>query len=58
VMQTLEHASGNYARRTQFQERASGDQRDLAQAQISREMCEKHQELVAVVDRHNAGPSH
>lgn len=58
AMAALEHAAGNYARTAQFQERAAGDQRDIGQASVNREMCEKLGEVVSVVDRHNEGRHH
>ena len=52
----IERAAGNYARETQFMERARGDQRDLAQAQLNRGNCERLQEAVSLIEANNAGP--
>jgi len=54
--QAIQEAAGNHARAVQFEERAAGDSRDLAQASVLREMCEKLGEVVSLVDANNAGP--
>lgn len=54
--QAIERAAGNYARTVQFVERARGDQRDLAQAQVNRGNCERLQEATDLIRANNAGP--
>ena len=44
------------ARRAQIQERAVWMQRDLDQAAISRQMCNRNGELVSLIEANNAGP--
>lgn len=56
VILALQQAAGDHARRIQFQERAAGDMRDIAQAAVIRENCEKLAEVVSLVDANNAGP--
>lgn len=55
VHDLIEHAAGDYARTIQFEERASGMQRDIAQADITNENCAKLDEVVSLVDANNAG---
>lgn len=52
--QVLRVAAGNYARTVQAIERGFGMNRDLDQAGHNRVLCERHQETVDIVDRHNA----
>lgn len=56
AMVALQEAAGNYARRAQYIERAAGDRRDLSQAAITREMCEKLGEALTLIDANNQGP--
>lgn len=51
----INRLAGDYARAVQLRERAAGDSRDLAQVGVVSEMCAKNGELVALIERNNAG---
>lgn len=50
-------AESEEARQAQIQERAAWMARDLMQADVSAEMCNRNGELVSLIDANNAGPS-
>ncbi|MGH6950494.1 MAG: hypothetical protein ACREH4_06460 [Vitreimonas sp.] len=51
----LRRAAGDYTRTMQAIERAFGINRDIDQSGHNRVLCERQQEIVDVVNRHNAG---
>ena len=51
----ISRLAGDYARSVQLRERAAGDSRDLAQVGVVSTMCAKNGELVALIERNNAG---
>lgn len=56
-MALVERAAGDYTRQNQIEEQAFTAQRDLSQASVNREMCNRQHELTGLIDANNAGPS-